>query len=413
MSSPLTPSPIIRSDTTAEAPAGVFSRAAMGRFGIVALGTLLGGSSAPTPVYQLYQAHWGLSHVMLTIIFGAYALSLLVALLTIGSLSDYVGRRPAIFGGLVLSALAMAVFVVADSPGWLIGARMLQGVATGAAISALSALILDTHAARGAMINAIAPFIGMSIGALGSSALVALAPAPTQLVYVLLMLGFGSLAILIIWMPETASKRPGALASLLPNIAVPQRARRALLMVSPVNVAVWSLSAFYLSLMPSVLREVTGMHSPFIGGVVVATLTLSGATGVWLFRDWHPRRILITATSLLIAGVAVTLLGVYTQQVAVLMIGTLIAGFGFGPGFFGAARTLFPLAEPSERAGLLSAFFLQSYLAFSLPAILVGLAIPHLGLALATDVYGGAIIVLALVTLVATIIAARRARAMS
>ena len=403
-------SPVTSSDTTIEAPAGMFSRAAMGRFGIVALGTILGGSSAPTPVYQLYQAHWGLSHVMLTTIFGAYALSLLVALLTIGSLSDYVGRRPAIFGGLVLSALAMAVFIFADSPGWLIGARMVQGVATGAAISALSALILDTQGQRGAMINAIAPFVGMSIGALGSSALVAYAPAPTQLVYTLLMLAFGGLAILIIWMPETALRRPGALASLLPNIAVPQRAKRALLMVSPVNVAVWSLSAFYLSLMPSVLREVTGMHSPFISGFVVASLTLSGATGVWLFRNWHARRILITATSLLITGVVVTLLGVYTHQVAILMMGTVIAGFGFGPGFFGAARTIFPLAEPSERAGLLSAFFLQSYLAFSLPAILVGLAIPHLGLALATDVYGGAIIALASVTLVATLIAAHRAK---
>ncbi len=31
-----------------------FSRAAMGRFGIAALGTILAGSSAPTPLYRLY-----------------------------------------------------------------------------------------------------------------------------------------------------------------------------------------------------------------------------------------------------------------------------------------------------------------------------------------------------------------------
>lgn len=398
------------SNTTSEASAGTFSRVAMGRFGIVALGTILGGSSAPTPLYRLYQEHWGLSHVMLTTIFAAYALSLLVALLTIGSLSDYVGRRPAIFGGLLLSAVAMAVFFLADSPGWLIGARVVQGLATGAAISALSALILDTQGARGALINSVAPFIGMTIGALGSSALAAYAPAPTQLVYAVFLIAFVGLAILIVWMPETTAKRPGALASLRPQIAVPPQARRALLMVTPVNIAVWALGGFYLSLMPSLLREATGMTSPLIGGIVVATLTLSGAAGVWLWRDWPSRRILITGATCLIAGVVVTLSGVYTQQVAVLMIGTVIAGFGFGPGFFGSARTILPLAEPGERAGLLSAFFVQCYLAFSLPAILVGMFAPQLGLPLATDIYGAVIIVLALISLVATLVSVRRAK---
>ena len=387
-----------------------FSRIAMGRFGIIALGTILGGSSAPTPLYRLYQEHWGLSHVMLTTIFAAYALSLLVALLTIGSLSDYVGRRPAIISGLLLSAVAMAVFFVADSPGWLLGARVVQGLATGAAISALSALILDTQGPRGALINSVAPFIGMSIGALGSSALAAYAPAPTQLVYAVFLVAFIGLAILIVWMPETTAKRPGALASLRPHIAVPPQAKRALLMVTPVNIAVWALGGFYLSLMPSLLREATGITSPFLSGIVVATLTLSGAAGVWLWREWHSRRILITGATCLIAGVVVTLAGTYTHQVAVMMIGTVIAGFGFGPGFFGAARTILPLAEPGERAGLLSAFFVQSYLAFSLPAILVSLFIPRLGLALATDVYGAAIIALALISLVATLISVRRAK---
>jgi len=404
MSSPVT------SSTARETSTGTFSRATMGRFGIVALGTILGGSSAPTPLYRLYQEHWGLSHVLLTTIFAAYALSLLVALLTIGSLSDYIGRRPAILGGLLLSAVAMALFFLADSPLWLIGARAMQGLATGAAISALSALILDTQGARGALINSVAPFIGMTIGALGSSALAAYAPAPTQLVYAVFLVAFLALAILIVWMPETTARRPGALASLWPQIAVPPQAKRALLMVTPVNVAVWALGGFYLSLMPSLLREATGMTSPFIGGIVVATLTLSGAAGVWLWRDWHSKRILITAASFLIVGVVVTLSGVFTHQVWVLMIGTVIAGFGFGPGFFGSARTILPLAEPGERAALLSAFFVQSYLAFSLPAIVVGFFAPHLGLALATDIYGAAIIVLAFISLVATLISVSRAR---
>jgi MFS family permease len=52
--------------------------------------------AAPTPLYHEYQEHFSLTAFMITIIFAAYVLCLLLALLTVGSLSDYIGRRPAI-----------------------------------------------------------------------------------------------------------------------------------------------------------------------------------------------------------------------------------------------------------------------------------------------------------------------------
>ena len=45
-------------------------------------------SSAPTPLYHLYQQAWGFSSALLTMIFAVYALSLLATLLVFGSLSD-------------------------------------------------------------------------------------------------------------------------------------------------------------------------------------------------------------------------------------------------------------------------------------------------------------------------------------
>src|SRR3984957_15199115 len=47
----------------------------------------LAGSSAPTPLYPLYQARWGLSPVMITVVFGVYALAVLAGLLFAGRLS--------------------------------------------------------------------------------------------------------------------------------------------------------------------------------------------------------------------------------------------------------------------------------------------------------------------------------------
>ena len=55
--------------------------------------TFLAGSSAPTPLYAVYAAAWGFSPITVTVIFGIYALAVLASLLTVGSLSDYVGRR--------------------------------------------------------------------------------------------------------------------------------------------------------------------------------------------------------------------------------------------------------------------------------------------------------------------------------
>ncbi|MGD0733369.1 MAG: MFS transporter, partial [Terracidiphilus sp.] len=93
----------------------------------IAAVTFSASGAAPTPLYHLYEQSFGLTPFMVTIIFAAYVLSLLMALLTVGSLSDYIGRRPAILAALVMNVAAMAMFMTADSVSALIAARTLQG----------------------------------------------------------------------------------------------------------------------------------------------------------------------------------------------------------------------------------------------------------------------------------------------
>ncbi|MFB2608387.1 MFS transporter, partial [Rhizobium phaseoli] len=69
--------------------------------------------------------------------------------------------------------------------------------------------------------------------------------------------------------------------------------------------------------------------------------------------------------------------------------------------FLGAIGTIMPLAKADERAGLLAAFYLQSYLAFSLPAILAGFLAKSAGYGLTTDIYATAILLLMGVGIVA------------
>jgi hypothetical protein len=130
-------------------------------------------------------------------------------------------------------------------------------------------------------------------------------------------------------------------------------------------------------------------------------LTFSGAIAVLLLRNASARRTLSGGIPALVAGVAITLAGVQAQYVSLMLAGTIVAGIGFGAAFSGAMRTVIPQAEAHERAGLLSAFYVEGYLAFSLPAILTGLLAPIAGLTLAADVYGAVVIVLAIASLLA------------
>ena len=86
-----------------------------------------------------------------------------------------------------------------------------------------------------------------------------------------------------------------------------------------------------------------------------------------------------------------------------MLIGTIVSGIGFGAAFSGAMKTVMPLAQAHERAGLLSAFYVEGYLSFSLPAILAGLIAPLTGLPTAADIYGSAVILLAIASLIAMV----------
>ena len=369
------------------------NRASLWFLSITLLG-FLAASTAPTPLYHLYQEQLQFSAAMLTLIFGVYALSLLAALLTVGSLSDYLGRKPVIFTAVVLNSVAMLLFIYADSVAWLIGARVLQGFATGMATAVLSATLLDVDRQQGPLINSVAPLLGMAMGGMGCGLLAEFAPAPLQLTYWLLLALFVLQAVYVWRLPESVSPQAGAWASLRPTLHVPVQARATLWRVLPLNVATWALGGFYASLAPSLVRTATGSTSNLIGGATVAALTLTGAAMIFTLRNQPASKALQLGTVLLPTGIVLILLGVHSASLPLFFLGTLVAGCGFGAGFLGAVRSLVPLALPHERAGLMSAFYVLSYLAFCLPSFLAGNLTHTFGLVATADGYGAGLIVL-------------------
>ena len=82
----------------------------------------------------------------------------------------------------------------------------------------------------------------------------------------------------------------------------------------------------------------------------------------------------------LLAGLAVTFAAIATTTAAAFLAGTAVAGVGFGLALLGVNRTLIPLAPPGQRAGLIAAIFIISFLGLSIPALIAGVATAHFGL---------------------------------
>jgi MFS family permease len=360
----------------------------------------LAASAAPTPLYVVYQQEWGFSATTLTLVFAVYVFGLLASLLVFGALSDHIGRRPMIALSLVLEAVAMLLFIVAGAVGVLAAARTVQGVATGIALAAMGAALVDLGPPESpglaGVVSGLAPIAGLAVGALVSGALVEYGPAPEHLIYAIVLGGLAAAALVAVRMPETSPRTPGAWASLRPRIAVPARVRGQFLSLVPILIATWSLCGLFLSLGPSVAAEVFGMPNHVVGGLVVALLCGTGALTIYALRGWEFQRALGLAAVFLAAGMAVSLVGLGAETALLTAVGTVVAGVGFGATGRGTFGTIAAIALPTERGALFAAFYVVSYLAFSLPALAAGFAANAAGLRPTAIVYGAAVLVLSL-----------------
>lgn len=359
--------------------------------------SFLAGSSAPTPLYPVYQAMWHFSSVTLTLVFASYVFVLLGALLVFGRLSDHVGRKPLIVLAALMQVAAMALFARADGVFALFAGRVVQGVATGAAIGAIGAAMLDIDHARGTVANAVAPTLGTALGGFVSGLLVHFLPAPRLLVYELLAALYLLQAVAIALLPEPGRIRPGAWRSLRPQLAIPASVRPALKAAVPVLVAGWAMGGFYACLGPALVHRVFGFNASLGGGVALFLLAGSAGVSVLLLRAIEPERMLRLGAVALALGGAIVLWALARQSLAGFVFGAVIAGTGFGNGFQGGVRTVLAAAAPAQRAAVLSVLFVVSYLAMGLPSVVAGWTTARTGnLSLVADSFGVAVIALAL-----------------
>jgi len=359
--------------------------------------SFLAGSSAPTPLYPVYMAQWGLSPLTITLIFGIYALAVLLALLTAGRLSDHLGRKPVLLAATLAQAATMLLFATATSAAGLLLARVVQGVTTGAALGAIGAALIDLSKAKGAVANAVAPPFGTATGAVIGGVLVQYLPLPMHLVYAVFGVLFLLQAVGLTYFAESVSPRSGVLASLKPQLKLPAATRGPLLLAAPALVAVWSLAGFYGSLGPMLVGSMLGSSTPLLGGLALFVLAASGGIAIVLLQHREPKELMKLGVATLLVGVGIAVATLPYKSIGLFFLGTAIAGVGFGAAFQGAVRIVVPSAAPHERAGVLSIVFTICYIAMGAPAVVAGWAIAeHYGnLIEAARAFGVVVMVLA------------------
>lgn len=360
---------------------------------------MMAGASAPSPFYPVLAQEIGFDAIVISAVFAVYAVALLLTLLTAGSLSDHIGRRPVAVAGFLLLAGSMLLFWHADAVALLFLARILQGVASGLLISALSATVLD-FAPEGrpgvaALWNALSPGIGLALGALASGVMLDVSGEALLDVFAPLTSAYVVLAVLFFMIPETAPRKPGVWASLSFRLSVPSAIRADFWRGAPAVIAGWATGGLFLSLGANIVRGELGGEAHVWQGLGVVLLAGVGAVTAFVLRRLRARTTVLFGTAALAVGTLLSLIALGVESLPFYLVAAAVTGMGFGTAFSGVVASLAPRIPVTERADAFAVLYVLAYLAFGVPAVVAGALVGVIGLETVCVGYGVVVIALA------------------
>lgn len=362
------------------------------------------GATLPAPLYALWAPAFGFGPRTTTALFAVYAVGTILAIEIAGSWSDRAGRRPLIAAAVVSTVASSVLFLVAHAVAVLFAARFLSGIATGVMTAAATAALgeLTERASRARTWATVANLGGLGLGPVVGGVFAEVAPRPTVTVYwaylaVVVLTGLGLLRL-----PETVADtaRPH-LALRAPAVPDDRAARRALLVAAASMFAGFAITGLFTTLVPEFVASALDQHNLAVVGAIVGLLfAVATATQVASSARWWPRGPHLT-TAGLVSGLAGIAAGLWAQSVALFVLGTVLAGVGFGlaarAGVDAAAR----VAGPTQRADFVSTVFLAAYLGATTATLALGLLTAALGQRVAVAVVASGLVLVTVLAAVA------------
>nr|WP_240982145.1 MFS transporter [Streptomyces sp. S3(2020)] len=374
-------------------------------FAVTMLGTTL-----PTPLYAFYQHRLGFSSLMGTVIFAAYAVGVLAALVLFGRVSDAIGRRLTLLPGLAFAVLSAGVFLVADNLPLLLVGRVLSGLSagifTGTATATLADLAKDGASERATLVATVANMGGLGAGPLLAGLLAQLAPAPVKLPFIvhLAMLALVAVGVWLMPEPVAVTVRP---RWRIARPSVPEPMRGTFMPAATAGFAGFAVMGLFTAVAPSFLGRLLGLSSPALAGAVVCTLFAASALGQITLVPRLGRAALPAGCAVLIVGMALLATGLAAESLVLLLAAAVVAGLGQGVTFRAGLAAINAEAPSGQSAEVASTFFFVLYVAISLPVIGEGLAAQAVGLRTAGIGFSLAVALLAASVLAALLRAGR------
>ena len=361
-------------------------------------------SAVPAPLYVLYAARDGFGPLMVTVIFAAYAAGVMASLFLAGHLSDWMGRRRMAAIAVAVNLVSGVVFLTWPTVPGLLIARVISGLSIGMLTATATAYLSELDAAghggptrRRAEITATAANLGgLGFGRWSPASCPSTSADPLQVPYLvfeaLLLIGLAGLALV----PETVA-RPLARPGYRPQrVSVPADQRPLFFAAGAAAAAGFALLGLFTSLAPSFIAGT--LHDPSHALAGTATFAVFGAAAVAQLALGRAtlRRQLALGMGLLLLGLALITVAVWTASLALLLIGGVLAGSGVGALFKGSVSTVLGIAPPAARGETLASLFLAAY---------VGLAVPVVALGVATELLSTRTAVSAFAVVLATVVA--------
>ncbi len=384
-------------------------------FGVVGglLAWMMVGANVPAPLYALYAARWHFGTATITAIFAVYVAFLIPSLLVGGPWSDQRGRKPAIAAGLACALAGAVVFLCAQGPVWLFVARAAQGAGAGLLSGAATAHLaeLDGPRGRAPLVASLATGGGTAVGPLLAGLLAQYAPAPLRLAFLVVVGGLvGGGVALLVRVRETRPRAGKPLRWSRPRI--PVAIRPVFWLAGGTAFAVWSVTAFFMSLAPSYVMRLLHVWNLAVAGGVVFLMLASAAITQFLTRTVTPTVAMPAGLVLIVMAVGGLLLAVPAHALWIVVVSTVVAGMGQGTGFLGSMATVTRIAPPAVKGLVVSSFYVVIYCGVGAPVLGLGLAAQYIGLDGAMWCYA-AFIVMVVLTVLGGLAARRRAVAPS
>lgn len=362
----------------------------------LALMSALLNSSAPTPLYPLYQQQLALTSVSLTLIYGAYAAGVLISLFAVGNLAGKVkDLRSMIVPALLVVVLGALLFALADSFSLMLMARLLAGVGTGALTGAANIALVRFGPADGgkqaALIATLSFTAGLALGPIFSGIALQTGFHTTSLPFVIIM-AVATIAALGIMLSWPARVVVNVSVSLVEGAGAGENTLAAGLRTTGSRFFVcagalfvcWALAASILAIGPNVAETLLGMQNRSSFGYVIAVYLLIAGASQILSRQFNARHSLMFGCLAQALAVVVFAEAIQIHSLGLAAAGMVIAGYAYGAIFVGSATLVNLISPQASHARLISLFYVIAYVANWVP-ILLGSIIDHASLHLAVN----------------------------